>query len=191
MTGQAAYLGLFFGVLAENAGLPVPGETLLLAAASYAAAGKLDVFTVAVLGATAAIAGDNLGFFVGRRFGRRVLERGPSTRRALDRTDVFLDRYGVYAVFFARFISGVRVVAALVAGSSEMPWGEFLVANALGAIVWASAVTAVGYFGLKAAEQLLLANRVVQTIVMFAGAIAIAWFVVKRRQLRRNKDANA
>jgi membrane protein DedA with SNARE-associated domain len=142
---------LGYGVLAalvggESAGLPIPGETALVTAGLLAAAGHLSVPLVIVIAALAAMAGDNLGYWLGRHAGRRALQggRGPlgrHRRRLLVRGEAFFARHGVNAVFLGRFVVGVRVVAALVAGATRMPIRQFMLANAAGAVVWAAATT--------------------------------------------------
>lgn len=150
---QYGYPVLGAGLLLENAGIPVPGETMLLTAAGLAAVGQLDLAIVGAVALVSAIGGDNVGFALGRVGARRWLfERFPRIIRpaTLARADRFFERYGATAVFFARFITGVRVVGAPVAGASSMEWRTFFVANALGAIVWVTAVCAVGYYGVSA-----------------------------------------
>jgi membrane protein DedA with SNARE-associated domain len=143
------YAVVFAGVFLENAGLPVPGETALLAGAALANLGRLSLWRVVVTAIAAAILGDNLGFFIGRRGGRWLLERyggrlGITTAR-LAGFDRFFERYGARTVFAARFITGLRVVGAVLAGASGLPWPTFLFYNATGAVVWCSAVAAAGY----------------------------------------------
>ena len=143
------YAVVFAGVFLENAGLPVPGETALLAGAALANFGRLSLWRVVVTAIAAAILGDNLGFFIGRRGGRWLLERyggrlGITTAR-LGGFDRFFERYGARTVFAARFITGLRVVGAVLAGASGLPWPTFLFYNATGAVVWCSAVAAAGY----------------------------------------------
>jgi membrane protein DedA with SNARE-associated domain len=143
------YAVVFAGVFLENAGLPVPGETALLAGAALANFGRLSLWRVVVTAIAAAILGDNLGFFIGRRGGRWLLERyggrlGITTAR-LTGFDRFFDRYGARTVFAARFITGLRVVGAVLAGASGLRWPTFLFYNATGAVVWCSAVAAAGY----------------------------------------------
>jgi membrane protein DedA with SNARE-associated domain len=143
------YAVVFAGVFLENAGLPVPGETALLAGAALANFGRLSLWRVVVTAIAAAILGDNLGFFIGRRGGRWLLERyggrlGITTAR-LAGFDRFFDRYGARTVFAARFITGLRVVGAVLAGASGLRWPTFLFYNATGAAVWCSAVAAAGY----------------------------------------------
>ena len=157
--GRYGYAALGAGVLLENAGVPVPGETMLLAAASLAARGRLSIFLVALVAAAAAITGDNIGFAIGRLGGRPFLERFGGwvliTPERLDRMDGFFRKRGPVAVFGARFVPALRVVAALVAGSSSIHWLTFTIYNALGALAWASGVSALGYFGTGAVASVL------------------------------------
>jgi membrane protein DedA with SNARE-associated domain len=147
------YPVLAAGVLLENAGLPVPGETALLAAgfiASPAGGSHLNIVLVIIVAAVAAVIGDNVGFWLGRRFarprlvaGRRFLFLTPKTLRA---AEGYFERYGSWTVFFARFITGLRVVGALAAGTAGMKWGRFLLANAAGAVAWSMVMGLLGYF---------------------------------------------
>lgn len=139
---------LGYGVLAaliagESAGLPIPGETALISAALLTGPGGLSLPVVIAVAAGAAIVGDNIGYWFGRRAGRRALlaERGPfrrHRRHLLARGEVFFARHGAKAVVLGRFVAGVRVVAAVVAGATGMRPGTFFVANAVGAIGWAA-----------------------------------------------------
>jgi undecaprenyl-diphosphatase len=140
--GYALVAALIFG---ESAGLPIPGETALIVAGGLTAAGHLSLPLVIGLAALAAILGDTLGYWLGRRGGRALLLRdglgARHRRRALARADRHFVRHGVATVFIGRWIPGLRYMAALVAGATKMPWRRFAVANAAGAIVWAAAVT--------------------------------------------------
>jgi membrane protein DedA with SNARE-associated domain len=143
------YAVVFAGVFLENMGLPVPGETALLAGAALAHFGQLSLGRVIATAIAAAILGDNLGFFIGRHGGRGIAERHgwrigltPDRLREFDR---FFQRHGPKTVFAARFITGLRVVGALLAGGSGMKWPQFLFFNATGAVVWCTAIAAAGY----------------------------------------------
>src|SRR5580765_243678 len=143
------YAVVFAGVFLENMGLPVPGETALLAGAALAHFGQLSLGRVIATAIAAAILGDNLGFFIGRHGGRGIAERHgwrigltPDRLREFDR---FFQRHGPKTVFAARFITGLRVVGALLAGGSGMKWPQFLFFNATGAVVWCTAVAVAGY----------------------------------------------
>ena len=143
------YAVIFAGVLLENAGLPVPGETVLLAGAALARFGRLSLVWVIVIAVIAAITGDNIGFFIGRRGGRTLADRHGwrvgLTPARLQEFDRFFARHGAKTVFIARFVTGLRVVGALLAGGSGMPWRTFLFFNATGAVAWSIAVAAAGY----------------------------------------------
>jgi membrane protein DedA with SNARE-associated domain len=144
------YAVIFVGVLLENTGLPVPGETTVLAGAALAQFGRLSLPWVIVTAIVAAVTGDNIGFYIGRRGGRVLAERYGwrvgLTRERLQEFDRFFERHGAKTVFIARFITGLRVVCALLAGGSEMPWSEFVFYNASGAIAWSTSVALAGYF---------------------------------------------
>src|SRR5436190_8692254 len=133
----------------ENAGVPVPGETILLAGAALARFGHLSLPAVILVAITGAILGDNVGFFIGRRGGRVLLERRGRmfglTPARIAQFDGFFARHGAMTVFIARFVTGLRVVGAILAGASTLPWGRFLIFNAAGALAWATTFGAVGY----------------------------------------------
>lgn len=139
---RLGYLAVGALVFGESMGLPLPGETALIAATGGAA--RLSLPLVICVAALAAITGDTMGYWLGRRGGRSILlHRGPGAahrRRAVERTDAFFARRGTLAVFAARWIPGVRVVAAVLAGAARMPYRRFLVANAAGGILWAATI---------------------------------------------------
>jgi membrane protein DedA with SNARE-associated domain len=143
------YAVVFGGVFLENTGLPVPGETVLLAGAALAHFGQLSLVRVILVAIAAATLGDNLGFFIGRRGGRRLAERHGwrvgLTQERLALFDDFFHRHGPKTVFAARFITGLRVVAAVLAGGSGMRWPVFLAYNASGAIAWCTLIAFAGY----------------------------------------------
>lgn len=143
------YAVVFFGVFLENAGLPVPGETALLAGAALAHFGRLSLGGVIVTAIGGAILGDNLGFLAGRWCGRGLAERYGAriglTAERLALFDTFFIRYGARTVFIARFITGLRVFGAVLAGASGLRWPKFLFYNATGAVTWCLVIGSVGY----------------------------------------------
>jgi membrane-associated protein len=149
-TQTAGYPLLFALIAAESAGVPLPGETALLTAASLAGQGKLSIALVIAIAATAAIIGDNIGYLVARKGGRRLLQRpGPfarQRRRVLEVGEPFFERHGPKAVFFGRWILGLRTWASWLAGASHMPWRTFALWNAVGGISWALTIGLVGYY---------------------------------------------
>jgi membrane protein DedA with SNARE-associated domain len=144
------YWALFFGVALENAGLPLPGETLLLAAGFFAARGHFTLLTVIGVALLGAVLGDNAGYLVGRKVGRNALisygHHVFLTPARLERIDIFFSKYGSKTIFIARFVTGLRVFAALFAGAAHMPWASFFSYNVAGAILWSITISLVGYF---------------------------------------------
>jgi membrane protein DedA with SNARE-associated domain/membrane-associated phospholipid phosphatase len=137
-------------VMLESTGVPLPGETILLASGVLVHRGHLNLGDVIAFGILGAVLGDQIGYWVGRGGGRPFVLRWGRyvfiTPARLGRAEAFFERHGGKAVFLARFFSGLRVFGALVAGISRMRWGTFLLYNALGGAVWATAVILLGYF---------------------------------------------
>jgi membrane protein DedA with SNARE-associated domain len=146
---SAGYPLLFVLVMSEAGGVPIPGETALIAAAVLASQGKLEIVPVIALAAAGAIVGDNIGYVIGRKGGRWLLERpGLFHRQRLEVLAVgepFFELHGPKAVFFGRFLLGLRVWASWLAGATRMRWRSFALWNALGGISWATAVGLVAY----------------------------------------------
>ena len=151
---------LFVFIAIETMGVPLPGETALIAMAILASRGHLSIELVIVAAAAGAILGDNVGFFIGRRYGRRLLEwdGGPfpeHRRKLLARAEPFFERHGPKAVFLGRWIAGLRVTAAWLAGSARMAWPTFTFYNALGGICWAVSVGLLAYYFGHTAETII------------------------------------
>lgn len=190
--GLLAYLVLGLLVGGESSGLPLPGETALIAAAILAHDGSLSITAVIAIAAAAAIIGDNIGFVIGRRVGRRLWTwDGPfhaRRLRLLEMGEVFFQRHGVKAVALARFVTGVRVVGAWIAGATHMPWPRFLVANAIGGIAWAVAIGVAGYLAGHAVVTVIERVGVgagIAVVVVVAGLI----FVAARRHRRHVEES--
>ena len=137
------YVAIGLGVLLESAGLPLPGESLMIGAAIYAATThKLNIFVLVPVAAIGAIAGDQLGYFIGRWIGFRVLARWGHkvglTDERLQLGRFLFRKYGGRVVFFGRFVAVLRTVVALMAGANHMAWRQFLLWNALGGVGWTS-----------------------------------------------------
>jgi membrane-associated protein len=182
--GYAA-VAVFVGV--EASGVPVPGETALIAAAVLASQGELSIEIVIAIAAAAAIVGDNVGYLLGRRFGRRLMMRPGRTkvRRqiALARGEQLFDRHGPKAVFLGRWIALLRIWAAWLAGMAHMPWRSFLLWNALGGIGWALFFGLLGYWGGEATAELVARAGVGAAVVVVVAALA-AWVTLHRRRRR-------
>ena len=184
------YAVVFVGVLLENSGLPVPGETALLAGAALAHYGRLSLPRVIITAIAGAILGDNLGFFAGRRLGRGLIERHGwrvgLTRPRLDQFNWFFARHGPKTVFIARFITGLRVFGAVLAGASHLGWPTFLFYNATGAIVWATVIGLVGYALGESWDRLeRLIGRSGLVALVIVGAIAAIAILRARRAVRQ------
>ncbi|HEX4466596.1 MAG TPA: DedA family protein [Solirubrobacteraceae bacterium] len=137
-------------VMGESSGAPIPGETALIAAAALASQGKLHIELVIPLAALGAIIGDNIGYLIGRKGGRWLLRRpGPflgQRERVLVTGEPFFERHGPKAVFFGRFVLGLRVWASWLAGATRMRYPSFLLWNALGGISWACIIGIAAYY---------------------------------------------
>jgi membrane-associated protein len=144
------YWVVFFGVMLENAGVPVPGETVLLFAGFLAFHGKLRLAPTILIAIAGATIGDSLGYLLGRYGGtpllNRLLRRAPWVIKRYDEAHGAFLKYGAWAVFVARFIAGLRVFAGILAGVLLMPYPRFLLFNFSGAVCWASAIGSAGYF---------------------------------------------
>jgi membrane protein DedA with SNARE-associated domain len=155
--GQYGLILLFLLVAVESFGVPLPGETALVAAGVLASQGHFSIVAVVAVAAAAAIVGDNAGYWVGRTGGRKLIERVPLVeryaRRVLPPAERFFERHGGKTVFFGRFVSLLRVTAAWLAGVGRMPWWRFLAWNAAGAIVWACGVGLIAYYAGRAAAD--------------------------------------
>jgi membrane protein DedA with SNARE-associated domain/membrane-associated phospholipid phosphatase len=142
------YLAVALIVMAEGAGIPFPGETVLLLGAAYAGAGNLDLRGVILAAGLGAIAGDNLGYWIGRRGGAALLVRYGSLLRIgpqhLARAEGFFARHGAKTVLFARFIAVLRTVCSLLAGANRMPYRRFVVFNAAGGTLWSVTIGLLG-----------------------------------------------
>jgi len=180
--GYAALAGF---VAIEASGVPVPGETALIASAVLASQGHLSIELVIAIAAAAAIVGDNFGYMLGARFGRRLLERPGRTQArrlvALKQGEQLFERHGPKAVFIGRWIALLRIWAAWLAGMASMRWRSFLLWNALGGICWALFFGLLGYYGGEAAAELVARLGVGIAIALGAAAVA-TWVVVHRRR---------
>jgi membrane protein DedA with SNARE-associated domain len=173
---DAGYPLLFLLVMSEAGGVPIPGETALIAAAVLASQGKLQIELVILLAIAGAIVGDNVGYVIGRKGGRWLLERpGIFHRQRLEVLRVgepFFAVHGPKAVFFGRFLLGLRVWASWLAGAARMPWRSFALWNALGGIAWASGVGLIAYFLGHSASNAIEAFGIYGLIAVLLALIA-------------------
>lgn len=186
-------VGAMIGV--ESFGMPAPGQTIMVAAAIYAGAGRLNIFGVAAIAFVAAVLGDNVGYWIGVRGGRKAVHRWGKyvflTPERTERAEAFFARRGGRIVVIARFIDGLRQFNGVIAGITGMGWRRFLLFNTIGALLWVGFWTTVAY---------LLGTRLVEIIeavhpyrwwVIGLGIAAVATYVtlhirhLKRRRARR------
>ena len=181
------YAALFGLIAGESSGLPLPGETGLIAAGALAHHAGVSIVAVVGTAAAAAIVGDNVGFLLGRSGGRWLLGRdgrwATARRRYLQRGERFFERHGPRAVFFARWLPGLRVVGAWLAGAHGMRWRSFLLWNAVGGLAWAASIGALAYAFGQAVERALRNVGIVGACALVAALVAAA--VVVRIRHRR------
>ncbi len=180
---------LFLLVMCESGGIPIPGETALIAASVIASRGKLQIELVIAIAAAAAIVGDNIGYLIGRKGGRWVLERPGAfhqqRQEVLRVGEPFFEVHGPKAVFFGRFLLGLRIWASWLAGATRMHWRSFALWNALGGITWATAVGLIAYFlGHSASNAIEAFGLYGLLAVLLAAASGL---VLHRRHRRRRQ----
>lgn len=181
------YVVLFLGVMAENASLPVPGETILIIASFYSHHGHLNLGYVILLATAGCILGDNISFYVGRRLGRPFVQQYGKylliTPKRLAFVEHFFEKHGDKTIFIQRWITGVRVLGALVAGTTQMPWQRFLLFNCLGASTWVTAISLMAYtFAVNLPLLIKIIGRSGWVLLGLLLAIGL-FFYLKRRLL--------
>jgi membrane protein DedA with SNARE-associated domain len=182
------YWAVFFGVMLENAGIPVPGETILLIAGYFASTGQFNIALVMLIAATGAVIGDNIGFAIGHHYGRNVLLRVGRffflTPKRFEHMEGYFKRHGNKTILVARFITGLRVFAALLAGASKMPWRLFFIYNVAGAILWSVVITTLGYLFGQSLPLLIKWVGRSGTIILIAAVVIgiVVWRVQKHRK---------
>jgi membrane protein DedA with SNARE-associated domain len=199
MSGLVHHYGLialFLIVMLESGGLPLPGETALVAAGVFASRGELNIVEVIAVAAAAAIVGDNIGYWIGRTGGRKLLQRWKLLSRwsagVLPWAEGFFHRHGPKTIFIGRFFSILRVTAAWMAGVSRMPWWKFVVWNAAGGICWAALVGLVAYYLGQAAADAIGRYGLIGGAALVALAVIgfVAFHFWKKRLLRAESESS-
>ncbi len=178
-------------VCVESLGIPVPGEIVLISAALLASQHAIPVspLWIGISACAGAIIGDNIGFLIGRRWGRSLFDWlgrkfpshfGPAHIAYAEKV---FTRWGVFAVFFGRFIALLRIFAGPLSGALEMPWPRFLVANAAGGICWAGGLTAAIYYLGEVADKWFSRFSWIGLVVAVLGGLAIG-LVIRRRTVK-------
>ncbi|WP_432991838.1 DedA family protein [Dactylosporangium sp. CA-233914] len=183
------YLGLAVLVLVEGLGVPAPGETAIILAAGLAGHGRLNVIAIGVVAFTAAVTGDSIGYWIGRRGGRRLVLRFGHyvrlTEPRLAKMERFMTRRGPIVVAVARFVEGLRQLNGVVAGATGMRWRRFLAFNALGAALWVGAWTTGGYLVGDHIRMIRAALGRYEWYAVAALVVALAGWLLLHRVLRR------
>lgn len=187
--GYAAVLAV---VLIESFGPPLPGETIIIAASIYAAAGVLDIWTVGVIAFGACVVGDNIGYLIGRAGGRRLVERWGrylgATEERYGKAERFFGRHGGKIVVVARFIEILRQLNGIIAGTIRMPWARFVTAQVVGAAIWVAVWCAVGYTAGSHITAIYDAFSKVGFALVAVLVVALACWLVWRRRRRAGED---
>ena len=186
------YWAVLLFVMLEDFGIPLPGETVLIAASVYAGAGRLNVVAVGAVGFIAAVTGDNIGFAIGHYGGHALVLRWGRyvrlTEERLDKAEVFFNHHGAWIIMVARFIEGLRQANGIIAGTTGMRWLRFLVFNALGAALWVGTWVSLGYLAGSHIGTIYHYITQYSTYVLIALAVLLAGYIA-RRLLRRRRRA--
>jgi membrane protein DedA with SNARE-associated domain len=190
------YLAIAVVIGVESFGVPAPGQTIMMAASIYSNWGRLDIFAVAAISFVAAVLGDNVGYWIGVRGGRRAVHRFGKyifiTPQRLERAERFFARRGNRIVLVARFIDGLRQLNGVIAGITAMPWRTFLIYNTIGAALWVGWWTTVSYLlGTHLVEIIDQAHRykywAIPAVLILVGGYT--WLHLRRRRRRRAEPA--
>jgi len=183
---------LFLAVMIESFGIPVPGETALIAFAVLASQGHYSIAEVIGLAIAGAIIGDNLGYWLIGRLGGRALFRrwkwlSSYADRVLPRAERIMERHGGKTVFFGRFVSVLRYTVAWIAGLARMnPW-KFLFWNAAGGIAWATSVGLIAYYAGGAAADAIQRYGIFAAVGVIVVLVGV-WLVVRKAEHRFDGD---
>ncbi|WP_255955119.1 DedA family protein [Streptomyces odontomachi] len=190
------YLAVGGLICAEDFGIPLPGETVLIVASVYAGAGRLNVFGVACIAWCAAVVGDNIGYLIGRTGGRRLVERFGRyvflTPERMARAESFFTRHGGKVILAARFIEGMRQANGIIAGMAHLAWPRFLFYNALGAALWVGTWVALGYLAGQHIGSLYPAIEKSELGLLIATGVIVAALIARRvhRTRRRHRQSH-
>ena len=189
------YWAVLLFVMLEDFGIPLPGETVLIAASVYAGAGRLNVVAVGVVAFAAAVAGDNIGFAIGHYGGRALVLRWGRyvrlTEERLDKAEAFFNHHGAWIITVARFIEGLRQANGIIAGTTGMRWLRFLVFNALGAALWVGTWVSLGYLAGSHIGTIYHYIGEYSTYLLIALAVLLASYIAWRVLRRRRRATSA
>jgi membrane protein DedA with SNARE-associated domain len=198
LSGTLQHYGLWaigLVITLEDFGVPVPGETILIAGAIYAGAGRLNIIALGAVAFVAAVTGDNIGFAIGHFGGRALALRFGKyvflTEERLDKAEKFFDRRGSIVITFARFVEGLRQANGIIAGITGMHWLRFLVFNAIGAALWVGTWVTIGYFAGSNITTVYHYITLYSYYVLAGLVVLIVGYIVWRRRRRRAAPAAA
>jgi len=185
------YVGIFVVVILGNIGLPVPEETVLASAGYLVWSGRVQLVPVLIVALISAVAGDNLGYWLGRRYGRAAVERYACRLLQPARVvaaESFVSRYGALAVCIARFVGGFRFLAGPLAGAVGLPFGSFLRGNLFGALLFVPYAVGIGYaigygagpYTAQVQHALGGVGPVVLVVAIIAVIVLVAWRTIIR-----------
>lgn len=184
------YLALAVGLMGESAGLPLPGETVLMYASFVAHdSEQLNIYLVILIGSASAIIGDNAGYLVGRASGKRLLDWLRHKFNLGDDIQVAKDQihhHGAATIFWARYIFGLRTIAGPVAGVLRMDWKKFLTFNALGAVTWVTAISISGYIFAQSFQS--LAGYIEKVSWAISAGLFTAGYLLWRRKKKHFRE---
>jgi len=189
---QYGYYAIFLALFLEDFGVPLPGETTLIAGALLSATGMYKIYWVVLLGIFAASAGDNVGYAIGhyggikflRKFGKYIL----LTQKRLQKLESFFERHGGKVVVSARFIEGFRQFNGIIAGISSMPWKSFMAYNIVGAILWVSVWAGIAYFLGNRLDFIFSLFQKFELYVIIGAGLIVLLFILYRVLIRKSKD---
>ena len=178
---EYGYFSIFFGVMLENLGIPIPGETILIIGGALAGTQLLEFHWVILCTIAGAILGDNFGYWIGLKGGRKLLVKYGHyiliREKQLQKAEEYFAKFGDVTIFFARFITGIRVFGAILAGASKMHWKRFFIFNAAGATAWAFTFGTLGYYFAKSIHLLghYIIKAEIAIIIILILAIVLFW----------------
>jgi membrane protein DedA with SNARE-associated domain len=198
LSGTLQHYGLWaIGLLItlEDFGIPVPGETILIAGAIFAGAGRINVVALGAVAFVAAVIGDNIGFAIGHFGGRALALRFGKyvflTEERLNKAEAFFDRRGSIVITFARFVEGLRQANGIIAGITGMHWLRFVVFNAIGAALWVGTWVTIGYFAGNNITTVYHYITLYSYYVLAGLVVLIVGYIVWRRRRRHHAAASA
>ena len=199
LLGNYVYLGLFFIIFAETglaAGFFLPGDSLLVVAGLFAAAGKLNLWLMLVLLFIAAVTGDAVGYYSGKKLGHAIFNK-PKSRlfnpKHLRKAHEFYEKHGGKTIILARFVPIVRTFAPIVAGAADMRYRDFVFYNLLGGFLWVTSMLLAGYFlggVVESAFGIKLEDHIDKVVifVVFLSILPIIWEYIKARRERKAEE---